>query len=137
MSDIHEALSYTVTADDKASLVFRGISAELGKLQAAAQHPLQGINREVSALGSRKPLEFVKADQALVLARTEAEMGKLTKATQASGVATKLQNAEMQLLVQRHKQAQTEIGKTAASHTGLAKAATVASYEGGVDVRHP
>ena len=128
MGDAHETLSYVISADDKASAVFRGVGAEITKLSNLAGSGLSNIARDMGGLGAKKPLEFVKADQALVLAKTEAEMAKLNKAMAASGVATKLESAEMDLLAQRHKVAQREIDKTAASHTGLTKAATAASY---------
>lgn len=127
MSNAHEILSYTVSAEDKASVVFRGISAELTKLTTGGRNGLQGLNREFAALGNHKPLTFVKADQALAIAQTEAQMARLQKTTAATGVATKLQAAELGVLGNKHKTLQAELDKTAGKHHMATKAATVAS----------
>ena len=131
MGDAHEILSYTVTADDRASAVFRGVGAEITKLSRLASTNLQGIGRDMGSLSGKKPLEFVRADQALVLAKTESEMAKLNKTVASGGVATKLQSAEMGVLTQRHKDAQKAIDATTLAqgrHEKATKLATAASY---------
>ena len=127
MSDAHQVLSYTISADDRASTVFRGVSAEIGKLQATAKSGLGGIAREMTGLGQHKPLELIKNEQYLAVAKTEAEMKKLSKTVSDSGVATKLQSAELAVLTGRHQQLQKELDKTTAKHQTMQKAATTAS----------
>jgi hypothetical protein len=127
MSDAHQALSYTISADDRASAVFRGVAAELRQVQSLARQPLAGLNKEWQALGSRRPLEIIKAEQAVQIARTEQETRKLTKAVADSGVATKLQAAELDLLARRHQSLQKELAKSTTAHATLKKAGDVAA----------
>lgn len=127
MSDAHQALSYTISADDRAIAVFRGLNNELRTTQSLARAPLAGLNKEWNALLGRRPLELVRADQVLQLARTESELRKLNKAVAESGVATKLQAAELDVLTKRHTAAQAAVAKTTSSHHALKKAGDVAA----------
>jgi hypothetical protein len=130
MSDAHEVLSYVVTADDRATAVFRGIGAEITKLSGTASTGLRSIASDMAGISGKKPIELVKAEQAVAIAKTEAEMAKLNKTIAASGVATKLESAELGLLTQRHKDTQKAIDATALAegrHTTAMKAASAAS----------
>jgi len=127
VGNAQQTLSYVVSADDKASAVFRGVGAEITKLANLGNTGLSGLSKNMNSLSSHKPLEFVKAQQAVEIARTEEQMAKLTKATTASGAATKLQAAEMGVLTQQHKSLQREMALTEGSHVRLRKATDMAA----------
>jgi TP901 family phage tail tape measure protein len=100
------------------------ISAAQARLNGALGRTAQAQERATAA--SRRGA-LAQSEQSVALARTEAEMASLEKTIKSSGVATKIQAAELDRLTKQHAYLSSAIRQTADQTTLLDKYGSQAS----------